>query len=187
MILVPAKKFVKSVGYIAVITLALQLIGCASLQKKFTRKPKEPLHRPVVIALDQGAYQKPYSNDYYYKTHYTFWHTWHDELLNELGGNSKRVEHAAEEAFSNLQSMNNYLTGDKKTQLALVIDSYSAALRKIDNGRIVSGEEGSVKSELERISRTVASNFYYDKVKDSLLPDTVDLGNGTPPKPSPSA
>lgn len=170
------KNFGDFVLWVVICLFGLELAGCATVQKKFTRKKKEPARQTVILPLDQGPYQKRYSNDYYYKTHYTMWRTWHDELLNELGGNSKRVARAAEEDLSNLQSMQTYLVGDKKDQLGLVLGSLNAVLAKIDQGRMASGEEATIKSELERIGRTVASNFYYDKIKDSLLPDTVDLG-----------
>ena len=33
-----------------------------------------------------------------------------------------------------------------------------------------------MKTDLEKIKRVVSAGFYYDKVKDSVIPDQVDLG-----------
>ena len=88
--------------------------GCASVQKKFTRKKVEPTHVAAVMTFEEGAYQKKFSNDYYYKTHFTMWQSWHEELLNQLGGNSKKVARCAQEAAGHLTEMRRYLTPEKQ-------------------------------------------------------------------------
>ena len=78
----------------ALLTLAAAFAGCATMQKKFTPKKKVQAQHSVVY-LEEGPYQKKYSNEYYYKTHYTLWKSWHSELLDNLGGNHKKVERDA--------------------------------------------------------------------------------------------
>jgi hypothetical protein len=75
-------------GVLALCVLAVS--GCETLPKKFIRQKPKPAHTASVVYVDQGAFQKKYSNEYYYKTHFTLWKTWQDELLLNLGGNSKK-------------------------------------------------------------------------------------------------
>ncbi len=166
----------KTVSLLLILAMAMGAAGCASVQKKFTRKKKVPKHVAATIYLEEGAYQKKYSNDYYYKTHFTLWKSWHDELLIRLGGNSKKVSRCAQEALGELTEMSRYLQPEKQEELKPSLDEFSTLVRKIENGAYSSSEQNSIKFDLERIKRTVSNNFYYDKIKDKLLPDTVDLG-----------
>jgi hypothetical protein len=159
--------------------LIFQFAGCATIEKKFTRKKKEVKYSPAVIPLEQGAYQKKFSNEYYYKNHYTLWCGWHDDLLSELGKNSKKVARSADEAFGQLSGMGCYLVPEKRAQLQPFINDLAENLKKMPGGRMVTGQESLIRADLERIRREVAADFYYDKVKDSILPDTVDLAGST--------
>lgn len=170
----------KSFKVVTLIVLAAGLAGCATLpttiQKKFTRKPKEVSHKPVAVYTQEGAYQKQYSNDYYYKTHYTMWKSWMSELINQLGGNSKKLSRCGQESLSHLTEMNRYLVPDKQAELKPMLDSLTELVAKLDDRGFSDSELGGVRTELEKIMRIVGNNFYYDKIKASLIPDTVDLG-----------
>ena len=165
----------KWVGFFLVFILMMNAAGCASVQKKFTRKKKEPGHIPAVVYLQEGPYQKKYSNVYYYKTHFTFWKSWQDELINQLGGNSKKVSRAAEEALGHLQEMNQYLSAAKQEELKSQMDALAKIAQRIGSGGYPDSELGGIRVELEKIRRIVSNNFYYDKVKNDLLSDSVDL------------
>ena len=166
----------KWVGVFLAFILMMNAAGCASVQKKFTRKKKVPSHTPAVVYLQEGPYQKKYSNDYYYKTHFTFWKSWQDELINQLGGNNKKVSRAAQEALSNLQEMNQYLNPAKQEELKPQLDALAKITQRIESGGYSDSELGGIRVELEKIRRIVSNNFYYDKIKDDLLSDTIDLG-----------
>jgi len=164
--------------FLAVI-LVVGTAGCASvsgIEKKFIRKKKTPEHVAAAVYIEQGPYQKKYSSEYYYKSHFTFWKSWQNELLNNLGGNQKKVERCAEEAWNNLTEMNKYLVPAKQAELAPNLESLGRIAAKISGGNYSRSEKGDVRAELEKIQRIVSNNFYYDKVKNDLVPDTVDLG-----------
>ncbi|OGW82562.1 MAG: hypothetical protein A3C47_04325 [Omnitrophica bacterium RIFCSPHIGHO2_02_FULL_51_18] len=170
--------------YFFILTLAMDLAGCATVQRKFTRKKKEPKHIAAAVYLEEGPYQKKYSNDYYYKTHFTLWKSWHDELVNQLGGNSKKVARCAQETYGQLTELNRYLIPETQAELKPYLDSLTKIAKRLEEGTITSSEEGGVRVELEKIKRIVSNNFYYDKVKNKLVPEIVDLGtphtNSTP-------
>ncbi len=159
--------------------LVMGTAGCASvsgIEKKFVRKKKTPAHIPAAVYIDQGPYQKKYSSEYYYKTHFTLWKSWQGELLNNLGGNQKKVNRCAEEALNQLEEMSRCLVPAKQEELKPILDSLKEITEKIENGGISKSQEAGSREELEKIKRIVSNNFYYDKVKNDLVPDTVDLG-----------
>ncbi len=168
---------------VALLCSLVTFAGCETVQRKFTPKRKTPVRPVASIYYQEGEYQKKYSNDYYYKTHYTLWKTWHDELMDNLGDNSKKVGRAAQEAVGHLQQMQQYLKPEKNAQLQLLINDLGDLLKKLDEAGRGAGNVGPLRTELERIRRGVGRDFYYDKVKNDLLADKVDLGDQTPEPP----
>ena len=161
--------------------LMLGLVGCETLPKKFIRKKKEPLHQAAVIFTDDAASQKQFSNEYYYKTHYTLWKTWHDDMLDNLSGNAKKLQRAADEAYSNLEQMSRYLKPGKQAQLMTYVNELDAYRKKFQQSSLTQSSANAMRSDIERTKRLVANDFYFDKVKDDVLADAVDLGD-TPAK-----
>ena len=170
------KKFIYGMMFF----LILQGTGCGSLPKKFIRQKPTPAHTAAVVYMEKGPYQKKFSNEYYYKMHYTLWKTWQGEILDNLGGNAKKLQRSAEEAYSHLDQMGRYLDPEKKAQLQALSDELKRFVDKFENSNYSRSEEASMKSDLERIQRLVSNDFYYDKVKPDILPDNVDLGTAPP-------
>jgi hypothetical protein len=161
-----------------VLACVILVSGCASAQKKFTRKKKEK-RVPTAIFIDEGPYQKQFSNEYYYQNHYTLWKSWHDELLSQLGGNQKKVKRCANEAYNHLSDLGNYLKPEKRAELKPLVDDLAKIVQRIENANYSKSDEGGMRVELEKIRRLVANDFYYNKVKEHVLPDNVDLGQGS--------
>ena len=166
----------RTLKVIACLVLVTQLAGCATVQKKFTRKKKEPEYTPKALYFEEGKFQRRFSNDYYYKTHFTMWRTWHSELLDQLGGNSKKVSRCAEESLNHLTEMSHYLKPEKKALLDPIVADMGNLTHRIEQGAMTDAQTAPLRVELEKIQRLVNNDFYFDKIKDSLLPDTVDLG-----------
>ena len=165
------KKFF--VGMLVLCVMALA--GCETLPKKFIRKKPKPEHTPSVVYVEQGTYQKKFSNEYYYKTHFTLWKTWQDEVMLNLGGNSKKMARAAEEAYSHLEQMNRYLKPEKQADLKPLLDESKRYMDRFDSASDSRTAVMAMKSDLETLRRRISNDFYYDKVKAGVLPDTVDL------------
>ena len=162
--------------FIALI-LAADLAGCSShtLQKKFTRKKKQPGRIAPVIYTQEGAYQKKYSNEYYYKTHFTMWKTWHGELINQLGGNHKKMTRCAQEAVSHLSEMQHYLAPEEQETLGEELGALKKISKKIEDSVFSDSEIGPTRVELERIRRVVSNGYTFDRVKHAILSDEIDL------------
>ncbi|MBI4432962.1 MAG: hypothetical protein HY592_05750 [Candidatus Omnitrophica bacterium] len=166
----------KMAHYFLIIFLLAGFAGCASVQKKFTRKKKEPARTASVLYFEKGPYQKKYSNAHYYKTHYTLWKSWQDDSVSELNGNQKRLTRNIQEAYSHLSQMANYLVPEKRRELQPWIDSLGKIMRDFERGAVSESQKSMVRSDLERMQRVVAREFYYHKVKEQVLPEAVDLG-----------
>ena len=171
----------KKISYFLICAVLIAVAGCESLPKKFIRKKQKPEHTPAVVLIEQDAFQKKYSNEYYYKTHYTLWKTWQDETLDNLTGNSKKLARSAEEAYSHLDQMGKYLNPEKSARLKPLAEEMSRYQTIFSNGSYTKSDANAMKADLSRIRRLVANDFYYEQVKADLLSDSVDLGE-TPVK-----
>ena len=168
----------KKIVFSIVCALAVSMPGCANVSKKFIHQKPKPEHTTAVVYIEKGPYLKKFSNEYYYKMHYSLWKTWQDEILDNLGGNSKKLQRSAEEAVSNLDQMGQYLNAKKQTELKAVAEELTRFTDKIGTGGGSHSEQMNMRSDLERLKRKVANNFNYERVKEDLLPDNVDLGAG---------
>ena len=165
----------KKFFYGMLVLCVMALAGCETLPKKFIRKKPKPEHTPSVVYVDQGPYQKKFSNEYYYKTHFTLWKTWQDEVLLNLGGNSKKVARSAEEAYSHLDQMSRYLKPEKQAELKPLLEESKRFMDRFDGGSDSRTAAMAMKSDLDTLRRRISNDFYYDKVKDEILPDAVAL------------
>lgn len=172
-------------AFMAVVILAGTFAGCATVQKKFTRKKKEPEHIPAAIYIEQGPYQKKFSNVYYYQTHFTLWKSWHDELLKNLGHNTKKIERASDEAYGHITEFVKYLDEESAARIKPHLDVMKHWADKIKAGDYSKLDEDSMRADLEKVRREVGKNFYYAKIKPHVLPDKVDLGGAAPTTASP--
>jgi hypothetical protein len=177
----------KAVSLLLLAALMCTMAGCATVQKKFTRKKKEPKYIPAVVYLEEGPYQKKYSNVYYYKSHYTLWKTWQDDLLKGIGGNRKKTQRNAEEALNHLTQMRNCLKPELQNRLNPLVDELTRYTKKIETGSYSRSEEPGMRMELGKIRRLVENDFYYDKVSDQILPDNVSLSASLLPQPAATA
>ncbi len=165
----------KKIAYLALVCLTVTAVGCETLPRKFIRKKKEPKHVSAVMFTDEGGSQKSFSNEYYYKMHYTLWKTWHDDMILNLTGNAKKLTRCTDEAYSHLEQMQAYLKPEKGVELKASLDELSKYRARIKSQSLSRSEAATFKSDLDRIRRQVVNNYYYDKVKEDVLADVVEL------------
>ena len=158
-----------------IVTLIADLAGCATVQRKFTRKKKEPKHVAQAIAFDKGEFEKKYSNEYYYKTHYTYWKAWQGEWIDGLAGNRKRTARNGQEALSHLEGMTHYLKPEKTRALQNALKELGGIQKTIEAGQLTGSGVGPIRTELEKWRRLITNDYSYEEVRDSLLPDSLDL------------
>ncbi len=165
----------KKLTYLLLICLLVTSAGCETLPRKFIRKKKEPAHTSAIMFTDEGGSQKSFSNEYYYKMHYTLWKTWHDDMILNLTGNAKKLTRCTDEAYSHLEQMQSYLKPEKGVELKASLDELNKYRTRIKSQSLSRSEAATFKSDLDRIRRQVVNNYYYDKVKEDVLADVVQL------------
>lgn len=155
----------KLIAFLLIFFVLLNLAGCESFRKKFTRKKKETVKMPRIYQLKK--YEKKPTPELY-KKHYAYWVTWQSELIRVLGENHKKDTRCIEEIVSNLDDMQNMLVKEKADALSPHIKKLVTVKDIIFNEELTQANKDYVKRTLEREDRSIKRDFYYDKVKDYL-------------------
>jgi hypothetical protein len=156
----------------AIFLLAIMMLftsGCASLQKKFTRKKKQEEKPRPVIAPEK--FTPPPVADRY-REYFTYWKYWQIEMINNLAEkeiNRKRLLGCAEGAFSNLENFQALLVPEKREAL----EQYRKELLVIRNGlkdsSIDKNEYSNLRQKLERQKRIIENNYGPKEAKNFLI------------------
>ncbi|MDD5072508.1 MAG: hypothetical protein PHX64_00975 [Candidatus Omnitrophica bacterium] len=158
----------KAVLILAVAVAVINMSGCETLKKKFTRKQSPKKVTPV---LQPQNYKGIYPNAVLYSNHYNYWRTWTEDLMDCLDnqGSNKRERLAAARAVEDLQRMQDLLTGAKKEELAKYIKFYQGVQKKVDFGQPGKVEASSIRSDLESRRRVIMRKFEPSEVKAFIL------------------
>jgi predicted metal-dependent peptidase len=148
---------------------AAQVAGCASLQKKFTRKkkeePKKILYKPVKEYSRKPAIEL-------YQTHYLYWKAWQSDLLERMGKNKKKDVLCMAQIISNLEDMKGLLREEKAVKLEAHIAKLKKAQKIIVSEELSTYNETFVRDTLDRESRAIKREFSLKKVRDFLIKDS---------------
>jgi len=147
---------------IIVFAFAVNVSGCASLMKKFTRKKTED--KKALIYKPIREYQKPPAEDRYQR-HYLFWQSWHSELVKVIGENHKKDYLCISEIIGNLTSMKELLAESKADELAKHIGKLTVIQEKIARGALSTSERDYAKRVLDKEERSIKSRFGYKKMQ----------------------
>lgn len=151
---------------LAIFIIASLLTGCAQLKEKFTKKKKPEKVTPVIEVKD---YSKELKVDKLYDKHFTFWKYWHDELINNLGGNIKKQKRCYNESLVELKAMASYLQQQKQKKLRSYIDKFKKLESKIKDPVLTQNEEHNLKRHLKKYKRVVDRKFSLSKVESWLV------------------
>ncbi|MFH1189123.1 MAG: hypothetical protein V1682_00335 [Candidatus Omnitrophota bacterium] len=151
--------------FVIVLFTAASLVGCDSLQRKFTRKKKET--KPVPRLYQVKKYDVKPSVELY-KKHYAYWQSWMSELIQDLGDNHKRDVRCVDEALSQLHDMRNILVREKADALTKHIRRIEDVRDTIVKEDLSQYNKSQVMMTLEREDRIVKSEFAVTKIKDHI-------------------
>jgi len=161
--------FRKIVIIVICVFLLTSLAGCETIQRKFTRKPKEPV-KPVPKFYEE-EYKSEYPNSTLYDNHYMYWKAWMDELITALeGDNNKKQKQTVEYALGEIKSMQRYLMDVKAQELQKDIDDLDKIAKKINLGTLTSGMAISLRVDADRHLMRVKKDFSLSQVKDYIKP-----------------
>ncbi|MFA4993378.1 MAG: hypothetical protein WC571_05365 [Candidatus Omnitrophota bacterium] len=149
--------------------LLLDLTGCESFTRKFTRKSKKS-DQAVEMVLVPEEYKGPnMTKEELYRQYYLFWKSWQEELENALTQKSslKKKVDCAQEALKNLANMKNMLVEDMQKNLDLYIGKTADLLASIKSD--VYGTNDSRNLYIaEGIKSDIHLRFIYPKIKNYL-------------------
>lgn len=145
-----------------IICIAVNLAGCDSLQRKFTRKKKDT--KPIPRLYQIKKYDiKPSAG--LYSKHYSYWQSWMSELIQDLGENHKKDVRCVEEALSQLNDMRNILVTEKADGLSKHIKRIEEARDVIVREQLTQYNRSWVMTTLEREDRTIKRDFDVARIK----------------------
>jgi len=149
--------------------LLLDLVGCESFTRKFTRKSKKS-DQAVEMVLVPEEYKGPnMTKEELYRQNFLFWQSWENELENALTQKSslKKKIDCTQEALKNLVNMKNMLVTDAQKNLDLYINRTIDLLASIKTD--VYGTNDSRNLGIaEGIKSDIHKGFIYPRIKNYL-------------------
>lgn len=154
---------------IIIFILAVNLIGCESFVKKFTRKKKiEGPQEELVLAPEE--YKDTRTAEEKYRQYFEFWKSWQTELYESLlqkKSNKKQVS-CANEAIKNLYSLRQMLNQEKQKKLDIYINQMNSLKDSIALDTY-GYNSFTYMQKVDSIRMNILRDFSYKKTEGSLL------------------
>ena len=150
--------------------LLTAVVGCESLQRKFTRKPKHPptAPTPIVSFLDYSRATTPIDR---YRKHTLMFQYWNAQLLESLTSptpSQKRIRHASAEALEELRTLRSLLNEDLAPRLDRLLEARAAMDRRLKTTAIHAAQAATVARELESQVKALERDFSWRDVTEFL-------------------
>ncbi len=145
-------------------------MGCETLQRKFTRKPKHPAARPTPI-IHFEDYTKAMTPLDRYRKHYLIFEYWNGELIRafrEQPARAKKVRKTSSEALKELEILHRLLNDDVAVRFEQIFTERAQLDAQLQSGKYFPGEGGSIRRRLQAQMRQINREFYWRKVEDQL-------------------
>ncbi|MDD5060202.1 MAG: hypothetical protein PHY35_03680 [Candidatus Omnitrophica bacterium] len=158
----------KLCGFILFLVLLINLSGCESFARKFTRKPKKADAVEMVLAPEE--YKGPdMTTGELYRQYFIYWKSWHDELINALNNKAslKKKLDCAQETLKNLVNMKMLLVPEAQKNFDSVISQLTGLITNLKSDTYGSRDAWNSQSA-ERIKANIQEGFIYPKVKNYL-------------------
>jgi hypothetical protein len=153
-----------------VFSVVIPLTGCESLQRKFTRKPKQPTAAPtpVINFQDYGMALTPMDR---YRKHYLLFEYWHEELIRGLQAsplNSKQYRRASAESLAELEALQGLLAEEPAARLAPLMAERARLNQRLQGPAFNETQAGVIRGSLESQGRRIRREFFWRAVEDQL-------------------
>ena len=151
---------------LVVVMCCMYIFGCASLQRKFTRKKKKTEKTEAIITTHD--YSKELRVNELYKKHFVFWKSWQTELIERMDAGYKKRVSCYNYTMESLFEMKKYLSPEKQNELNVFIDRIKSVDKDIRKKRLSKSESYRITHLLEKTKRQIDRNFSYSKVEGFL-------------------
>jgi len=149
-------------GLVVVCVFMMSLSGCAELRKKLVRK--KPLKKTSPHYYRIEKYTVVPSIELYIK-HYTYWRSWHREILELLGENTKKDKRCIREMIGNLEDMESMLVDKKGDMLDGHIQTLKNIEKDINKGALTLATRTRIRRTLEKQFKLIKIKFSYRKME----------------------
>ena len=164
------------------------LMGCESVQRKFTRKsaPKPP-PSPIINFEDYTKAMTPLDR---YRKHYLMFDYWNGELvdaLHQLPSSPKRLKRASTESLSELETMQGLLAEETAVRLTPLIEERKKMHQQLTTSYFSDSQTSVVWRVLEAQTRQIHREFFWRSVEEHLKTTPPEVSaNGAQPSTPPS-
>ena len=151
------------------VLLMTALIGCESLQRKLTRKPKPYVRpSPIVNFQDYTHAMTPLDR---YRKHYLLFDYWNGQLVDELASQSanlKRLRDASAESLKELQVLQGLLQDPLAAQVSSLIHTRTRFDQQLGQGTSSPAQWAYMQRVLETQMRQIHRDFFWRDVAEHL-------------------
>ena len=154
----------KTLLVVVAVFVALNLISCDAVQRKFTRKQKK-VKTPHIV--QEQKYVKMPTPELYEK-HFSYWQSWSSEILQDLGDNRKKDRQCIEQLIGQANDMRKILVPEKGDELARHIRRYEEVRDVIVREQLSQYNRNFVRTTLDREDRLINNDFCISKVKNYI-------------------
>jgi len=162
-------RFKKIFSFLLFCFLLLNLAGCESFARKFTRKSKKT-DQAVEMVLAPEEYKGPnMTKEELYRQYSLYWKSWQDELINALTykASLKKKVDCAQEALKNLVNMKMLLVSDAQKNFDAHISKLTDLLISMKSDVYGTNDDRNLRAA-ERIKSGIQRGFIYPKIKNYL-------------------
>ncbi|MBP6920823.1 MAG: hypothetical protein KBC23_07545 [Candidatus Omnitrophica bacterium] len=157
--------------YAIIVCLTICMCGCEAFARKFTRKPKQASRPAEPMVLAPETYEDRAANkEEAYRRYFTYWSSWHDELLDTLAGGSPSIRRqidCIQQAVRNLDEMRRLLSGEKQAEAGVCIAAMNALRADVEQD-LYGNNTWSIRRQAEDLKRRINRSLRYDQVGNYL-------------------
>ncbi len=157
--------------FVSLCVLTVSVAGCASLQKKFTRKKKEKTSEAFIPVLDPVDYPPPsVSPEERYRYNYSLWKVWYRDLVKNIDDkeSDKSQKYLVGQIIVQLEEMKKWVSEAKQKELSESIGEWNAILAMYEQPAVMRSTM-SLKRKVEASAKKVRSQLNPEATKEFLV------------------
>ena len=157
--------------FVSLCVLTVSVAGCASLQKKFTRKKKEKTSEAFIPVLDPVDYPPPsVSPEERYRYNYSLWKVWYRDLVKNIDAkeSDKSQKYLVGQIIAQLEEMKKWVSEAKQKELSERVGEWNAILAMYEKPAVMRSTM-SLKRKAEASAKKIRDQLNPEATKEFLV------------------